>query len=173
MISAKKIKRDHLPLSTREGGSLLFSHWVMFNSLRPKELQHARLPCPSPSPRVCSDPCPVSWLCHLTPSSALVPFSSCPQSIPASGSFLMSWFRALEEFYFFLKKQQQQNAGCSKEEPEKFSKPSVWFSSKSRTRHLPVFLIINSVPGTSLHLLPWWTLGLVFSDWPLSKDFKV
>ena len=53
-------------------------------------LQHARLPCPSPTPRVYSNSCPLSWWCHPTISSSVVPFSSCLQSFPASGSFLMS-----------------------------------------------------------------------------------
>ena len=58
----------------------------------PHELQHARLPCPSPSPGVCSDSCPLGQWCHSTISSFVTPFSSCPQSFPASGSFPMSWF---------------------------------------------------------------------------------
>ena len=53
-------------------------------------LQHARLPCPSPTPGVYSNSCPLSWWCHPTISSSVVPFSSCLQSFPASGSFLMS-----------------------------------------------------------------------------------
>ena len=60
----------------------------MSDSLRPHELQHTRPPCPSPTPRV--HPNPLSWLCHPTISSSVVPFSSCPQSFPASGSFQMS-----------------------------------------------------------------------------------
>ena len=62
----------------------------MSNSLRPHELQHARLPCPSPSPGVCSHLCPLSRWCHPTISSSVALFSSCPQSFPASGSFVMS-----------------------------------------------------------------------------------
>ena len=62
----------------------------MSNSLRPRGLQHARLPCPSRSPRSCSNSCLLSWWCHPTISSSVVPFSSCPQSFPASGSFQMS-----------------------------------------------------------------------------------
>ena len=50
-----------------------------------------RLPCPSPSPGTCSNSCLLSWWCHPTISSSVVPFSSCPQSFPASGSFLISW----------------------------------------------------------------------------------
>ena len=63
---------------------------VMSNSLRAHRLQHARLPCPSLSPRVCSDSCLLSRWCHPTISSSVVPFSSCPQSFPASGSFPLS-----------------------------------------------------------------------------------
>ena len=73
---------------------LLFSHSVVSNSLRPRGLLHTRLPCPSPSPRVCSNSCPLSRWCHPTISSSVVPFSSCLQSFPASGSFLMSQFFA-------------------------------------------------------------------------------
>ena len=62
----------------------------MSNSLRPHESQHARPPCPSPTPRVHSDSCPSSKWCHPAISSSAVPFSSCPQSLPASESFLMS-----------------------------------------------------------------------------------
>ena len=67
----------------------------MFNSLRPHGLQHARLPCPSPTPRACSNSCPSSWWCHPTISSSVVPFSSCLQSFPASESLeTMSQFFA-------------------------------------------------------------------------------
>ena len=59
-------------------------------TLRPHELQHARPPCPSPTPSIYRKPCPLSWWCHPTISSSVVPFSSCPQSFPASGSFQMS-----------------------------------------------------------------------------------
>ena len=66
---------------------LLLSHWVMSDSLRPNGLQHARLSCPLPSPKVCSNSCPLSRWCHPTISSSVIPFSSCPQSFPASESF--------------------------------------------------------------------------------------
>ena len=56
-------------------------------SLQPHGLQHTRLPCPSPSPTACSDSCPLSLCCYPSISSSVVPFSSCPQSFPASGSF--------------------------------------------------------------------------------------
>ena len=70
--------------------SVQFSHSVMSNSLRPHESQHAKLPCPSPTPRVYSNSCPLSRWCRPTISSSVVCFSFCPQSFPASGSFPMS-----------------------------------------------------------------------------------
>ena len=67
-----------------------FSHSVMYNSLQPHELQQARPPCPSPSPRVHSNAHPSSWWCHPAISSFVVTFYPFPQSFPASGSFQMS-----------------------------------------------------------------------------------
>ena len=67
-----------------------FSRSVVSNSLRPHESQHARPPCPSPTPGVHSDSRPSSQWCHPAISSSVVTFSSCPQSLPASGSFPMS-----------------------------------------------------------------------------------
>ena len=64
-----------------------FSPSVMSNSLQPCGLQNARLPYPSPTPRACSNSCPLSRWCHPTILSSVVPFSSCLQSVPASGSF--------------------------------------------------------------------------------------
>ena len=71
-----------------------FSHSVVFNSLQPHGLQHARLPCQSPTLGAYSNSCPSSWWCHPTTSSSVGPFSSCLQSFPASGSFPMSQFFA-------------------------------------------------------------------------------
>ena len=71
-----------------------FSRSVMSDSLRPHGLQHARLPCPSPTPGVYSNSCPLSRWCHPTISSSVVSFSSCPQSFPASWSFPISQFFA-------------------------------------------------------------------------------
>ena len=70
--------------------SVQFSHSVVSDSLWPHELQHARPPCPLPTPGVHPNPCPSSWWCHPAISSSVVPFSSCPQSLPASESFPMS-----------------------------------------------------------------------------------
>ena len=70
--------------------SVQFSCSVVSDSLRPHESQHSRPPCPSPTPRVHSDSRPSSQWCHPAISSSVVPFSSCPQSLPASESFPMS-----------------------------------------------------------------------------------
>ena len=89
------------PLSTSESAatrhhgrqgfsSVQFSRSVVSHSLRPHEPQHARPSCPSPTPRVHPNPCPLSRWCYPTISSSVVPVSSCPQSFPVSGSFPMS-----------------------------------------------------------------------------------
>ena len=70
--------------------SVQFSRSVMSDSLWPHGLQHARPPCPSPTPGVYSNSCPLSRWCHPTISSSVIPFSSCIQFFPASGSFQMS-----------------------------------------------------------------------------------
>ena len=71
-----------------------FSRSIVSDSLQPHRLQHARPPYPSPTPGVYSDSCPLSQWCHPTTSSSVVPFSSCLQSLPASGSFPMRQFFA-------------------------------------------------------------------------------
>ena len=77
------------PLISLTSSSVQFSHSVMNNYLRPHELQHTRPPCPSPTPGVDSNSCPLSQWCHPAISSSVVPFS-CPHSLPASESFPMS-----------------------------------------------------------------------------------
>jgi len=72
--------------------SVQFSHSVMSDSLWLHGLQHARLPCPSPTPGTCSNSCPLSRWCYTTISSSVAPFSSCLQSFPASVSFPVSQF---------------------------------------------------------------------------------
>ena len=74
---------------------LLFSHSLLSNYLRPNGLQHASVPCPSLSPWVWSNSRPLSWWHHPTISPSVIPFSSCSQSFPESGSFLMSSFFTL------------------------------------------------------------------------------
>ena len=94
----------HQPLDTNyasrqtgiPGGKVIlhFSHSVISNSLRSHGLQHTRLPCPSPNPRVYPNSCPLSQWCHPTISSSVIPFSFRLQSFPASGSFPISQFFA-------------------------------------------------------------------------------
>ena len=74
--------------------SVQFSHSAVSDSLWLHELQHTRLPCPSPTPGACSNSCPLSQWCHPTNSSSVIPFSSRLQSCPTSGSFPMSQFFA-------------------------------------------------------------------------------
>ena len=80
-----------IPISyIRTFSSVQFSHSVVSDSLRPHEWQHTRPPCPSPTPGVHPNSCASSWWCHPAISSSVVPFSSCPQSLPASGTFPMN-----------------------------------------------------------------------------------
>ena len=94
-IKAIQIRKEEVKLSLFAEdmipyiSSVQFSHSVMSYFLRPHELQHARPPCPSPTPRVYPNLCPSSQWCHPAISSSVIPFS-CPQSLPASGSFPMS-----------------------------------------------------------------------------------
>jgi len=82
------------PESNHEGLLVVVSCWVVSSSLPPHELQHSRLPCPSLSPGVSSDSCPVCQWCDLTISSSAPHFSFCLQPFPTSGSFLTSWLFA-------------------------------------------------------------------------------
>ena len=83
----------------------LFSRSVVSGCLWPHGLQHARLPCPSLFPRVCSNSCPLSQWCYLTMSSSVIPFSSCPQPFPASGSF--QWVSSSDQMAKVLELQLQ------------------------------------------------------------------
>ena len=93
MLSFKPVFHSPLSQSSRPWfiSPVQFSHSGKSNSLWPHGLHYARLPCPSPTPEACSNSYPSSWWCHPTISSSVIPFSSCLQSFPASGSFLMSW----------------------------------------------------------------------------------
>ena len=88
VLSCIHLTNDSLNSSSLS--SVQFSRSVVPDSLRPHESQHARPPCPSLTPGAHQNPCPLSRWCHPTISSSVVPFSSCPQSFPASGSFQMS-----------------------------------------------------------------------------------
>ena len=89
LSSSQRKPVSTLPIA-EDNNSVQFSHSVMSDSLQPHELQHARPPCPSPIPWVYPNSCPSSWWCHPTISSSVVPFSSCPQSLPTSGPFPIS-----------------------------------------------------------------------------------
>ena len=90
IISFQQFLKSHSIVWSNWSNSVQFSRSVMSNSSRPHEPQHTRPPCPSPTPGVHPNPCPLSWWCHPAISSSVIPFSSCPQSFPASGSFQMS-----------------------------------------------------------------------------------
>ena len=85
-LSTQKLKI----MASGSVSSVQFSRSVVSNSLQSHESQHTRPPCPSPTPRVHPNPCPSSRWCHPAISSSVVPFSHCPQSLPASRSFPMS-----------------------------------------------------------------------------------
>ena len=88
------------------------SHSVLSDSLWPHGLQHTRLPCPSPSPRVCSNSRPLSQWCHPTVSPSVIPFSSCSQSLPASGAF--QWVGLLHQVPKVLELQHQSSQWISR-----------------------------------------------------------
>ena len=92
MLSHSIITTEDVNITSfyRWRNSVQFSRSVVSDSLQPHELQHARPPCPSPTTRAYPNSCPLSWWYHPVISSSVVPFSSCPQSFPASGSFQMS-----------------------------------------------------------------------------------
>ena len=90
LINNRRKERRKEEFKCLSFSSVQFSHSVMSDSLWPHESQHARPPCLSPTPGVYSNSCPASRWCHPAISSSVVPFSSCPQSFPASGSFPMS-----------------------------------------------------------------------------------
>ena len=90
----KKQANKQTTIPKAQFSSVQFSHLVVSSSLWSHELQHARPPCPLRTPAVHPNPCPLCRWCHPTISSSAVPFSSCPQSFPASGSFPMSQFFA-------------------------------------------------------------------------------
>ena len=92
---SKPDPKTYIACSLSLFSSVQFSRSVMSDSLQPHEPQHTRPPCPSPTPRVHPNSCPLSRWCHPTISSSAIPFSSRPQSFPASGSFQMSQLFAL------------------------------------------------------------------------------
>ena len=90
LIANFRLKLKKVGKTTKPFSSVQFRRSVVSDSLWPHESQHARPPCPSPTPGAYSNSCPSSQWCYAAISSSVVPFSSCPQSLPASGSFPMS-----------------------------------------------------------------------------------
>ena len=160
--------------------SVQFSRSVVSNSLRPHELQHARPPCPSPTPGVHPNPCPSSPWCHPAISSSVVPFSSCPQSLPAwvfsyESTLRMRWSKCWS-FSFSI--------SPSKEHPELISFRMDWLdllavhgtlksllqhpnSKASILRHSAFFTVQLSHPymtiGKTIALTRWTFVGKVMS----------
>ena len=124
---------SHFNFSYSGGYSVQFSHLVMSDSLLPHGFQHARLPCPSLTPKTCSNSCPLSQWCHPTTSSSVVPFSSCLQSFPALGS---SFFFLLINLFFNLRIIALQNFVV-------FCQTSAWISH--RYTYIPSLLNLSPI----------------------------
>ena len=143
--------------------SVQFSHSVVSNSLRPHDLQNARPPCLSPTPGVHSDSHPLSQWCHPAISSSVIPFSSCPQSLPASESFPMSQLFAwggqstgVSALPSFLPKKSQ---GWS-------SEWTGWISLQSKgLSRVFSSTTVQSINSLTLSLFNSATLTSIFDDW--------
>ena len=154
---------------------------VVSDSLRSHESQHARLPCPSPTPRVHSDSRPSSWWCHPAISSSVVPFSSCPQSLPASESFPMNQLFAwggqstgLSALASFLPKKSQgwspsERTGWISLQSKRTLKSLLQHHSSKASilRHSAFFIVQLSHPymttGKTVALTRWTFIGKVIS----------
>ena len=133
--------------------SVQFSRSVVSDSLRPHESQHAKTPCPSPSPGVHSDLGPLSQWCHPAISSSVVPFFSCPQSLPASEPFRMSQLFAwggqstgVSALASFLPKKSQGWSPCSPRDPQE-SSPTPQFKRINSS----ALSFLHSPTLTSIH----------------------
>ena len=139
-----------------------FSHSVMFNSLWPHGLQHARLPCPSPTLEACSNSCPSSQWCHPTISSSVIPFSSSLQSSPASGSFSSQFFGHTP--------QTPAPSCCTFQGPSSLSgvcmaaARTVWFSFHLGFHRSAVPLSALNVSPLTQTIAPLWGSDLCFSS---------
>ena len=132
--------------------SVQFSCSVVSNSLGSHEPQHARPPCPSPTPRVYPNSHPLSWWCHPTISSSVVPLSFCPQSFPASGSFQMSQLFSSGD----------QSIGVSASPSALPMNTQDWSPCSPRDSHesspTPQFKSINSLVLNFLYSLPFTSI---------------
>ena len=114
---------------------LLFSCSTMSNSLQPRGWQHFGLLCPLPSPEVCSNLCPLSQWCCPTISSHVIPFPSCLQSFPASGSLPVSWFFTSGEEHFFSINPSNEYSELISFRIDWFDLPAVQGTLKSLLQH--------------------------------------
>ena len=152
LIAKFRLKLKKAGKTTRPFNSVQFSHSVVSDSLRPHESQHARPPCPSPTPRVYSNSCPSSRWCHPAISSSVIPFSSCPQSLPSSESFPVSQLFAwggqgtgVSALASFLPKKSQ---GWSP------SEWTVWISLQSKVGHNKLWKILGDRNARPPYLSP-------------------
>ena len=151
--------------------SVQFSHSVVSDSLRLYKRQHARPPCPSPTPRVHPKPCPLSWCCHPT-ISFVVPFSSCHQSFPASGSFPMSQLFASDGQSIFSFKVFQSfsfNICPSNERPGLISFRMDWLDLLAVQGTLKSFLQHHSSKASILRCSAFFIVHSHIHTWPLEK----
>ena len=137
----------------------------MSDSLQPHGLQHVRLPCPSSSPRVCSNSCPLSWWCYPTISSSVTSFSSCPKSFPASGSFPMSQLFASS--YQVLKLQLQYLNFQSIFRTDSFR--IYWFDFLAVQGTLKRLLQHHSSKASILRRSAFFMVQLSYSTWLMEK----
>ena len=140
-------------VSSAQFSSVHFSRSVVSDSLRPHESQHARPPCPSPTPAVHSNSRPLSQWCHPAISSSVVAFSSCPQSFPASQSFpvsqLFTWggqSTGVSTLASFLPKKSQHWSPCTPRDSQE-SSPTLQFKNISSL----VLSFLHSPTLTSIH----------------------
>ena len=143
--------------------SVQFSHSVVSHSLWPYELQHARPPCPSPTPGVHPNSCPSSWWCHPDISSSVVPFSSCPQSLPASGSFPMS------QLFTWGGQSIGVSASAFNEHPGLISFRMDWLDLLPIQGTLKSLLQHHSSKASILQCSAFFTVQLSHHTWPLEK----
>ena len=148
---------------------LLFSPLVL--TLRPHGLQHSRLPCPSPTPKACSNSSPLSWRCHPTISSSVVPFSSCLQSFLASGSFPSSFHQGAKTWSFsFSINPSNEYSGLISFKIDWFDLLAVQGTLKSLLQHhsLKASILQRSALRSNSH--PYMTTGKIIAliDRPLS-----
>ena len=163
-------------VSSLHAVSVQFSRSVMSDSLRPHESQHARPPCPSPTPGDYPNSCPLSRWCHLTTSS-VVPFSSCLQSFLTSGSFPMSQLFASPLQLSFLKVSHL-NAACFHLPPGKYGDflpvaRGLVLSLPPSAAYMHSSQICSTIPGILPDRCPTSSLATTSPAWALTQTNEV